>query len=122
LQFTGDCNRKTLFKPSQGVWNARSHEKTRPELDHEGSAGHYYRCLCFLFRFYWQESAKRTSLPLLTAKPSAYVDLQKEHQNLSQFYRKRLGGMLTDEMLKGLNLKQQALDNLIQQAIILQKG
>ena len=55
-------------------------------------------------------------------KTIAYVDLQKEHQNLSQFYRQRLGGMLTDEMLKGLNLKQQALDNLIQQAIILQKA
>ena len=33
-------------------------------------------------------------------KTIAYVDLQKEHQNLSQFYRQRLGGMLTDEMLK----------------------
>ncbi len=55
-------------------------------------------------------------------KTIAYVDLQKEYQNLSQFYRQRLGGMLTDEMLKGLNLKQQALDNLIQQAIILQKA
>ncbi|MCX5841607.1 MAG: SurA N-terminal domain-containing protein, partial [Deltaproteobacteria bacterium] len=55
-------------------------------------------------------------------KTIAYVDLQKEYQNLSQFYRQRLGGMLTEEMLKGLNLKQQALDNLIQQAIIIQKA
>jgi len=51
-----------------------------------------------------------------------YVDLQKEHQNLVQFYRQRLGGMMTDEMMKGLNLRQQALDNLVRQAIILQKA
>ena len=55
-------------------------------------------------------------------KTIGYADLQKEYQTLVQFYRQRLGGMLNDEMLKGLNLKQQALDNLVQQAMILQKA
>ena len=55
-------------------------------------------------------------------KTIGYADLQKEYQNLVQYYRQRLGGMMTDEMLKGLNLKQQALDNLVQQAMILQKA
>jgi peptidyl-prolyl cis-trans isomerase D len=55
-------------------------------------------------------------------KAIGYADLQKEYQTLVQFYRQRLGAMMTDEMVKELNLKQKALDNLVQQAMILQKA
>ena len=55
-------------------------------------------------------------------KPIAYVDVAKEYQNLINFYRQRFGAELNDEILKRLNLKQVALDNLIQQAIVLQKA
>ncbi len=56
------------------------------------------------------------------SKPIAYVDVAKEYQNLINFYRQRFGAELNDEILKRLNLKQVALDNLIQQAIVLQKA
>jgi len=78
-----------------------------------------------VFIFYFGSLGGRQQADVVASvnsKTIAYVDLQKEYQTLVQFYRQRLGGMLTDEMLKGLNLKQQALDNLIQQAMILQKA
>lgn len=56
------------------------------------------------------------------SKPIAYVDVAKEYQNLITFYSQRFGAALNDEILKRLNLKQVALDNLIQQAIVLQKA
>ncbi|MFH1080289.1 MAG: SurA N-terminal domain-containing protein [Pseudomonadota bacterium] len=58
----------------------------------------------------------------VNGKTIAYVDVAKEYQNLIQFYRQRLGPALNDEALNRLNLKQQALDNLVQQTIILQKA
>jgi peptidyl-prolyl cis-trans isomerase D len=58
----------------------------------------------------------------VNGKAIAYVDVSKEYQNLIQFYRQRLGPALNDEALNRLNLKQLALDNLIQQAIVLQKA
>lgn len=58
----------------------------------------------------------------VNGKAIAYVDVAKEYQNLIQFYRQRLGPALNDEALNRLNLKQLALDNLIQQAIVLQKA
>ncbi len=58
----------------------------------------------------------------VNGKAIAYVDVAKEYQNLIQFYRQRLGSALNDEAMNRLNLKQLALDNLIQQAIVLQKA
>ncbi|MBA4396187.1 MAG: hypothetical protein C0394_02175 [Syntrophus sp. (in: bacteria)] len=62
------------------------------------------------------------TLAVVNGKTIAYVDFAREHQNLIQFYRQRLGPALNDEVLNQLNLKQLALDNLIQQAIVLQKA
>ena len=62
------------------------------------------------------------TLAVVSGKTIAYVDVAREHQNLIQFYRQRLGPALNDEALNRLNLKQIALDNLIQQAIVLQKA
>jgi peptidyl-prolyl cis-trans isomerase D len=58
----------------------------------------------------------------VNGKAIAYVDMAKEYQNLIQFYRQRFGPALNEEALNRLNLKQLALDNLIQQAIVLQKS
>src|SRR4030042_471681 len=61
-------------------------------------------------------------IAVIDGKPIVYVDFQREHQNLIELYRQRLGQGLTEEILKSLNLKQQALDNLINQAVILEKA
>jgi peptidyl-prolyl cis-trans isomerase D len=62
------------------------------------------------------------TVAVVNGKAIAYVDVAKEYQNLLQYYRQRLGPALNDEALSRLNLKQVALDNLIRQAIVLQKA
>ncbi|MBM4272827.1 MAG: hypothetical protein FJ139_11830, partial [Deltaproteobacteria bacterium] len=52
----------------------------------------------------------------------SYMELQREYHNLLDFYRQRYGDKLSDDMLKALNLKQQAYDNIISQAVILHKA
>lgn len=55
-------------------------------------------------------------------KAISYVDFRKEYENLIDLYRRQYGENLKEETLKKLNLKQKALDNLIHQAIVLQKA
>jgi len=55
-------------------------------------------------------------------KAITYVDFRKEYENLIELYRRQYGENLTEEALKKLNVKQKALDHLIDQAIILQKA
>ena len=52
----------------------------------------------------------------------AYAEFQREYQNLLDFYRQQYDNNLTDDLLKKLNLKQQAFDRLINQAVILSKA
>ncbi|MDO8723279.1 MAG: SurA N-terminal domain-containing protein [Syntrophales bacterium] len=50
------------------------------------------------------------------------VDFQREYEKLLDLLRERYGRNLTDEQLKVLNLKEQAVDNLIKQAIVMKKA
>ena len=52
----------------------------------------------------------------------SFVEFRKEYENLLELYRRQYGENLTEEQLKKLNLKQAAVDNLINQAVILQKA
>ncbi len=52
----------------------------------------------------------------------SYGDYRKEYQNLLDMYRQRLGQNLTEELIKSLNLKQQALDSLVNQTVLLEKA
>ncbi len=58
----------------------------------------------------------------LDGKGIAYIDFQKEYEKILDAYRTTYGGALTDEMIRKLNLKEQALDGLVNQAIVLQKA
>lgn len=51
-----------------------------------------------------------------------YAEYQKEYQNLLDYYYEQYGADLTDDVLRSLNLKQRALDNLIDQIIILSQA
>lgn len=75
----------------------------------------------FYFGSYsWRRQAE--AIAIIDGKVIPYVEFQKKYQNLIEAYRQRLGGALTDDILKNLNLKQQAYDSIINQAIILQKA
>jgi len=52
----------------------------------------------------------------------SFNDYRKEYQGLVDMYRQRLGSNLTEEVIKSLNLKQQALDNLVNQAVLIAKA
>ena len=78
-----------------------------------------------VFVFYFgsmggRDRAERVAM--IDGKPIVYAEFQREYQNMIEMYRQRFGQGLTDEMLKSLNLKQQALDNLINQAVIMKKA
>jgi peptidyl-prolyl cis-trans isomerase D len=79
--------------------------------------------IVFIFYFGTRSGKDKTqTVATVDGKEIALAELQKEYSDLAEFYRQRYGGSLTDEMLKGLDLKKKALDNLITQAIIMQKA
>lgn len=65
---------------------------------------------------------KADSIAALDNKTISYVEYQREYERLLDAYRERFQGALTDEVLKQLNLKQQAYDDLINQAVMMQKA
>jgi len=75
----------------------------------------------FYFGSYsWRRQAE--AIAVIDGKVIPYVEFQRKYQNLIDAYRQRLGSALTDDILKSLNIKQQAYDSIINQAIILQKA
>ncbi len=78
-----------------------------------------------VFIFYFgsmggRERAQR--IAMVDGKPIVYADFQREYQQLLDSYRQRFGQGLTEEMIKSLNLKQQAVDNLVNQAVVMLKA
>lgn len=79
--------------------------------------------IVFIFYFGTRTGRKKTeTIAVVDGKEIALAEVQKEYSNLAEFYRRQYGGSLSDEMLKGLNLKQTALNSLVAQAIIMQKA
>jgi peptidyl-prolyl cis-trans isomerase D len=77
----------------------------------------------FIFYFgttRWREKAE--AIAIIDGRVIPYVEFHKKYQNLVDAYRQQYKGALTDELLKSLNLKQQAYDSIINQAVILQKA
>ena len=68
----------------------------------------------------WREPAE--SLVTIGDRVITFSDYRKEYQNLLEMYRQRLGQNLTEDVVKSLNLKEQALDNVINQAVLLVKA
>ncbi len=79
--------------------------------------------IVFVFYFGSMGGTQRAErIAMIDGKPIVYADFQREYQNLLDMYRQRLGQGLTEEMVKALNLKQQALDNLVNQSVVLKKA
>ena len=68
----------------------------------------------------WREPAE--ALVTVNDKVITFSDYRKEYQNLLDMYRQRLGANLTEDVIKSLNLKQQALDNLVNQTVLTMKA
>lgn len=81
--------------------------------------------IIIVFVFYFGSMGDRQRaerIAMIDGKPIVHADFLREYQTLIDVYRQRFGQGLTDEMIKSLNLKQQALDNLVNQAVVLMKA
>jgi peptidyl-prolyl cis-trans isomerase D len=79
--------------------------------------------IVFIFYFGSMGGKQQTEMvATIDGKAVSYAEYVSEYQNLIDFYRQRFGDRLTGEVLKSLNLKQQALDNVINQAILFRKA
>jgi peptidyl-prolyl cis-trans isomerase D len=79
--------------------------------------------LVFVFYFGTTRGRQQAeAIAVIDGKAIPYIEFQKKYQNLVEMYRQQYGGVLTDDLLKSLNLKQQAYDDLINQAVILQNA
>lgn len=81
--------------------------------------------IIIVFVFYFgsiRGKRQAESIAIIDDKIISYNDFRNEYQNLLNLYRQRFGDNLTDDILKELNLKQQALDNLINRAITIRKA
>ena len=79
--------------------------------------------IVFVFYFGSMGGRQRAErIAMIDGKPIVYADFQREYQSMVEMYRQRFGQNLPEEMLKALNLKQQARDTLITQAVILKKA
>lgn len=74
--------------------------------------------------YFGTTKGREMSEPIATldGKAITYGDYYKEYQNLMEIFRSQLGDKLTDEMLKKLDLKQQAYDSVINSAIVQTKA
>jgi peptidyl-prolyl cis-trans isomerase D len=79
--------------------------------------------IVFIFYFGSLGGLQQTeTVATIDGKNLVYADFQREYQNMVEVYRQRLGNEVTEELLKDGRLKQQALDNLIHQTILLKKA
>ncbi len=78
-----------------------------------------------VFVFYFgsmRDQDKAATIATFDGKAISYADFQREYQNIIDLYRSRYGQTINDDLIKALNLKEQTVDNLIRQAIIMSKA
>jgi peptidyl-prolyl cis-trans isomerase D len=77
----------------------------------------------FVFYFGSLRGRRQTeTVATINKAPISRSEFVKEYHNVVEMYRQRFGNNLNDDLLKALNPKQQAFDNLINKAIILTKA
>jgi peptidyl-prolyl cis-trans isomerase D len=81
--------------------------------------------IIIVFIFYFGSMTgrqKADAVATVDGKIITYLEYEKGYRELLELYNRRSGGRLTEEMMKTLNLKQQALDKLVYQAILIKKA
>jgi len=77
----------------------------------------------FVFYFGAMRGDKQTeTIAVIDGSRLTYAEFSKEYQNIIDAYRQRYGNNLTDDMLKQLNPRKMAFDNLANQVILLRKA
>ncbi|MDZ4164529.1 MAG: SurA N-terminal domain-containing protein [Smithellaceae bacterium] len=78
-----------------------------------------------VFVFYFgsiRREQEALTIATINGKSLVHVNFQKEYGDLIDFYRRQFGPNLNEDIIKALNLKQQAFDNMIYKALALQKA
>lgn len=78
-----------------------------------------------VFIFYFGslgDRQKTQTLAVIGGKQISMADYYKEYEQLTNNYRRMAGGALTDEILKKLNLKKQAMDSIVDRAVIMHEA
>jgi peptidyl-prolyl cis-trans isomerase D len=79
--------------------------------------------LVFIFYFGSMGSRQKVeAVAVIDGSQISLADYYKEYEQLIDNYRRMAGGTLSDEILKKMDLKQQALDGMIDRAIIVQEA
>jgi peptidyl-prolyl cis-trans isomerase D len=81
--------------------------------------------IIIVFVFYFGSMSgrqKADAVATVDGKIITYLEYEKGYRELIDLYNRRAGGRLTEDMMKALNLKQQALDKLVYQAILMKKA
>jgi len=81
--------------------------------------------IIIVFIFYFGSMTgrqKADAIATVDGRIITYMEYDKEYRNLAELYNRRLGGRMTEEMVKSLNLKEQALNKLIYQAVLMKKA
>ncbi len=68
------------------------------------------------------QSQRLAKIASVNGEPISIEEYRKTYNNLLEQYRQRFGGNLDDNMLKMLNLKQNALDQLIDRTLLRQEA
>jgi len=79
--------------------------------------------IVFVFYFGSMRGRQQTeTIATIDGARIVHATFRDEYQNLLDFYRQRYGEYLTDDLIKKINLKQQAFDSVVGQAVILTKA
>ena len=77
----------------------------------------------FVFYFGAMRGRKQTeTIAVIDGVRLTYAEFSNEYQKITDSYRQRYGNNLTDDILKKLNPKKMAFDNLMNQLILLRKA
>lgn len=77
--------------------------------------------IIIVFIFYFGSISGRKeaeAIATINGKQVSYGEFSTEYRNLVEMFRQFYQGALTDEVIKQLNLKQQAFDNILNRAVI----
>jgi peptidyl-prolyl cis-trans isomerase D len=78
--------------------------------------------IVFVAYFGSTKSDMDAAVAVIDGKIITRGEYYKEYQQLSEMYRNQLGAKFTEQALKDMNIKQQAFDSLIQQALFQKKA
>jgi len=81
--------------------------------------------IIIVFIFYFGSmggSQKADALVTIDGKTISMADFQIQYQDLVEMYRQRFGGRMSEEFLKAMKLKEQVLDRMVYETILIKKA